>query len=161
MSSTSQLREREGPIVVADPSRERRLFFEHAFRCLGYSSFSAAGGVEALRLVRDHEPPLLVAHTTVLCGSDPLTLSSRSDSLISGTRVLWFCEDSSPPRQGVDAYGPTTTFVLCGDNPGTVVSAAQALLTPGHLVSRHSHDFLLSLMLLDAELRDLPADILW
>ena len=66
--------------------------------------------MDALRLVREHEPPLLVAHIAVRCGSEALAQTSRSEALkAGGTRA----------------------------------------------------DLLLTLMLLDAELRELPRDCVW
>lgn len=149
-----------GPIVVADPSRERRLFFEHAFGCLGYASLCSAGGAEAIRLIREHESPLLVAHTAVLGASATLTLVADGDSWISRhTKVLWYDERSYPPSHAVRDH--TTTFVMCGENPATVVSAAQSLLKAGNRVNRDSYDLLLTLMLLDAELSDLSEEHPW
>lgn len=150
-------------IVLADPSRDRRDFLEHAFECLGYSSICTACGVEALQLVREQQSPLLVAHIAVPCGPDRmLTRVSQSQTAVSrNTRILWFSERSAPVSSAIVRLQSRTEVVQCGDNPATVVSAVQNLLGPGPAVGGHSSDLLLLMMMLDAELKELPESCLW
>lgn len=142
------------PIVVADPSRERRLFLEHAFDAVGCRALCTASGAEALQLVRDAAPPVLVAHVAIRVDSLPITRAIEEEcSALGNTRTLWFCEGSSPRTK--PTHSRRSTFVQCGENPALIVRAVQRLLNHSRCVRRVPSDFLLTLMLLEAELSEL------
>jgi hypothetical protein len=138
-------------IVLADHSRERRTGLQRALRRAGHVPVTTGSGTRALRLVRAHAPPLLIAHVGVRCGDEPMErILRRERSSFCSTRVLWFANQRTP-RHEIHRH---SRFASCASGFDTVTAVVEEMLNGGG-APRQPRGLLGRLMALDEALGEL------
>lgn len=155
MSSVSNVSANARPVVVADQRRDRRLFLERTLNGAGYLSVCASTGERALRLAREHAAPLLVTHVGVRCGDVPLAFAlGRGLTSGVGTKILCFTDRRARGRRSVEKCRGDV-LVSCSADFSPVLRAVERLIGLPRDASVRPPDLLVTLMLLEHELKQL------